>query len=439
MFFGIGGTGKTWLLKQLKKEISGPFSTMPSAPIIDFTKEGASNLLRDDFSAVLSMLRMVAKDAPCPKFDIAFAYLRILRGVADKSKLVARGKKTTWDVTREVLKTGLSATPHGKMLGFAWTMAEKLYPLLPQTELTKRVAELLEQDYEELKTKTIVEVEASLVSRLASDLKEAPSLFLHPFRAVRGVVFVDTMEALDDPSASPSALVSRTQYLRDLITYLNHGILFVLAGQNKLRWGEFHEDWDDPRWLEQHQLGGLSESESRTYLSENGISDDQIQKTALDVCLHDETSYHPLHLGLLADFAWVETNLNGQALTVALFEQLPKADWGSLVLRFFRSIESRADADWIKKLAITPEFDGNAARTAYSSSPSQAQDTAWEMLRMFSFVSNGHLEAIGTRSNLPCAALSSSRFSSMQMCSERCTAGGIDIGARDSKQLSNMN
>jgi tetratricopeptide (TPR) repeat protein len=389
MFFGIGGTGKTWLLKKLQKEISGPFSTVPCVRV-DFTKEGASNLLREDLSAVLSVVRMIAKNDPCPRFDIAYAYLRVLRGVADKSKLVKKGKKTAWDVTREVLKTGLSATPHGKMSGFAWTIAEKLYPLLPETEFTTRIVKLLEQDYEDLKAKTIDEVEASLVSRLASDLKEAESLYLHPFRAVNGVVFMDTMEALDDPSASPSALIAGTQYLRDLIAYLNRSILFVLAGQNRLRWSEFHQDWEDPRWLEQYSLGGLSESESREYLTANGISSEQVQKTVLDVCLHDEIFYHPKHLGMLTDLAWVETNLNGKALTAGLFEELPGGDWNSLVLCFFRSIESRADADWIKKLAITPEFDEGAARAAYSSSPSQAQDTAWEILRMFSFISNGH-------------------------------------------------
>jgi tetratricopeptide (TPR) repeat protein len=389
MFLGIGGAGKTWLLKYLQSQISGPFSTVPCVRI-DFTREGASNLFRDDPSAVLSVVRMIAKNDPCPRFDIAYAYLRVLRGVADKSKLVKKGRKTAWDVTREVLKAGLSDTPHGKMLGFAWTIVEKIYPSLPQTEIAQRLAILLEQDYEDLKAQTIDEIEASLVSRLASDLKTAHSLYLHPLRAVNGVVFVDTVEAVDDPAASPFALASRTLYLRDLIAYLNDRILFVLAGQNRLRWSELDEDWDDPRWLEQHLLNGLSEFDSRKYLDANGITDAGIQTAMLSVCLHDETSYHPFHLGLLTDLAWIETHSNNKALTRELFQELPRADWGALVLRFFRSIQNRVDSDWITKLAITPEFDENAARAAYSSSTSQAQDTAWQMLRMFSFLSNGH-------------------------------------------------
>jgi hypothetical protein len=48
MFFRVGGTGKTWLLKKLQNGISGPFSTMPSMRG-DFTKEGDVCLHDENF------------------------------------------------------------------------------------------------------------------------------------------------------------------------------------------------------------------------------------------------------------------------------------------------------------------------------------------------------------------------------------------------------
>jgi len=388
MFLGVGGNGKTWLLRHLKAEISGPFSDLPSVRI-DFTKEETSSLFRDDPAALLSVVRKLAQEDACRRFDIAFAYLRVVRGITDETKIIHKGRSATWDVAREVLKFGLGATTHGKVLGLAWNVAEKLYPVLPKTDGTKRLAKLLLEDLEELRTQPPEVIEQSLVRRLADDIKEAASLHRNMFRAVQGVVFLDTMEALDDPALSPAALAAKTQALRDLIIRLNDRVLFVAAGQNRLRWDEFHPDWADSSWLEQHVLSGLEECVAKAYLDAYNISDPAIQSSILAVCLKDEKTYHPLHLGVLTDFAWVERDLNHRTLTADLFQSLPAGDWNTLVLRFLRSVESRVESNWIRKLALTPEFDERAARSAYSAEENQAQDTAWEVLQMFSFLSAG--------------------------------------------------
>ena len=387
-FFGIAGIGKTWLLKHLQSLVSTTFGGTPTVRV-DFTREGASSILRDDPTAVLSIIRTIASSDACPRFDLAYAYLRVRRGVAERSVLDHKGTNTAWGVIREILKAGLSTTAHGKVLGFTWTMAEKLYPLIPKNDYKRKLATLLQQNLGELETQGSEEIERSLVSRLASDLKEASSLFAHPFRAISGVVFLDTMEALDDPAASLPLIDSTTLYLRDLVCRLNGDLLFVLAGQNRMRWDELHPDWSDPSWLEEHPLSGLDESEARSYLGSQGIQDPELQTAMLDVCLHDHKRFHPLHLGLLADFAWVETKMQHRSLNARLFTELPPADWGALVRRFLRSIGTRAEYEWIWKLAITPEFDEEAARQAYSSNPGQQQDTAWSMLRAFSFLSIG--------------------------------------------------
>ena len=61
-------------------------------------------------------------------------------------------------------------------------------------------------------------------------------------------------------------------------------------------------------------------------------------------------------------------------------------DWEALARRFLKSLDSDTTRRWIEKLALTPRFDEAAARAAYSSDLSAAQDAEWNALRDYSFV-----------------------------------------------------
>jgi hypothetical protein len=106
----------------------------------------------------------------------------------------------------------------------------------------------------------------------------------------------------------------------------------------------------------------------------------------LAVCLTSDGAYHTFHLGLIADLGWVEREVNRREVTPALFATLPPGDWTALTLRFLKSLAHQSDADWLRKLAFTPEFDETAARAAHSARPSQTQDSDWRMLQSFSFL-----------------------------------------------------
>jgi tetratricopeptide (TPR) repeat protein len=164
-------------------------------------------------------------------------------------------------------------------------------------------------------------------------------------------------------------------------------VLFVLAGQNRAAWERIHPDWADPAWLEQHLINGLTEKDAREFLMRCGFESSAVQEAMLAACLTSEDGvYHTFHLGLLADLGWVEREVNRREVTATLFSTLPPGDWTALTLRFLKSLAHQSDADWLRKLAITPEFDEVAARAAYSSQPSQSQDTNWRMLQSLSFL-----------------------------------------------------
>ncbi len=384
MFFGVGGIGKTWLLRHMQGQLASIWRGIPSARI-DFTLEGVSNRLRDDPSAVLAVIREIT-EAPCPRFDLAYGFLQVQRGIREESSLDVPGRKTAFSVVNEIIRSGLGLVPiAGPTLQLGYTVLEKLYPHLKNKVGLDSLARLLQQDLRLLRNSPPEDIEKTLVWRLAQDLKTEGTLPVRQYRAVQAVVFIDTLEAQESMDASTSRLEIRTRWLRDLICELNDRVLFVLAGQNRLTWERIDPDWADPSWLDQHPVNGLSEIDAREFLLRCGFENPKVQQAMLDACLTADSAYHTFHLGLLADLAWVEREVNHRIVTPALFSALPAGDWTALALRFLKSLAQQSDSDWLQKLALTPEFDETAARAAHSTHASQSQDTDWRMLRSFSF------------------------------------------------------
>jgi tetratricopeptide (TPR) repeat protein len=387
MFYGVGGIGKSWLLKYLKRQLGDTWRGVATVRI-DFTREGASNRIRDDFVEALAAIRGDITPEPCPRFDLAYGFLQVHRGVRDESTLDKPVRKTAFGVANEFIKGGLGLIPVvGAPLQIGYSVLEKLYPHLKGKLGLDDLAKTIQQELKTLRDLEVADIEKTLVWRLTEDLK-SEGVITPPssFHAAQAVIFVDTLEALGPADTSDASIEISTRWLRDLICQLDSRVLFVLAGQNRLAWERIDPDWADSSWLEQRVVGGLHGADAGAFLSRCGIHDAAVQETMLAVCLTSDGGYHSFHLGLLADLAWVEREVNHRPITPALFASLPPGDWTALALRFLKSLEDQADADWIRKLALTPEFDEAAARAAHSDHGSQAQDTDWRMLRSFSFL-----------------------------------------------------
>ncbi len=385
MFFGVGGVGKSWLLRHLQSQLSSLWHGVPSVRI-DFTLEGASNLLRDDPLSALAAIREITQD-PCPLFDLAYGFLQVHRGIRDQSSLDHPSRRRAMEVSHEVAKGALGLIPGvGTALQSGYSVLQKLYPYIKSKTGMDPLAALLQGHLKLLRELPPEEIEKRLVWWLTQDLKADGILPLRPYHAAQAAIFVDTLEALEPADAPESRIEIRTRWLRDLICELNDRVLFVLAGQNRLAWERIDPDWADSSWLEQHVVNGLSPKDALEFLRRCGFDDAAVQRAMLDACLASDGAYHTLHLGLIADLGWVEREVNRREVTAALFSALPPGDWTALTRRFLKSLAHQSDADWLRKLAFTPEFDEAAARAAHSASPSQAQDSDWRMLQSFSFV-----------------------------------------------------
>ena len=383
MFFGMGGVGKSWLLRKLRLEMTGLLAA-PSV-MIDYTREQGSNAYILDPLLFLAELRKIT-EAPCPRFDVAFALALVRRYQQDESALADKWKTTSLSAGWEIVKAwGGVVNP---VLGGALAVLEKGYDAIKDLAFLSALREKFVQDLAGLQFRDLPAVESELTWRLCQDLREPEAFPLRPgLRAAQAVVFVDTLEALIPAGLSQIEEERVSGRLRELIGELRGRVLFVMAGQNRLDWSFLDPVWEDPAWIEQHLLEGLAEWDARDFLTLCGLAGADVQAAILGKCLRVKSEgYHPASLGLFADIGWLEMKRNGRPAKAELYGEVDRGDMASLVRRFLKSLSSEAEQQWIRRLAVTPSFDESAARAMHSDGWSQAQETAWEMLKGLSFL-----------------------------------------------------
>ena len=365
MFYGIGGAGKTWLLKKLRSLVPDGIRLA----YLDFdVTAGGKRFLLDPASALQSLRQQLMPDAP--RFDLALAMLRHKQGMTEEPGLCL-------DVVAEVVAAHLpGAGPILKRLSkpvlarLKGTAVEHLLANITGTQLVF-----------ELRTKTDQEIGNELLLYLAADLRE--SLPSHLNRAVACVVFLDTFEAVGAGFQNEEHRRLQEKWIQELAAEFDFA-LTVIAGQNRLTWDEADPDWADH--LEQHLVGGLAEHDAREFLGGCGIEATGLQDSILATSRESAGGFHCFSLGLCADIVFAERRAGREPEAKTL--HFRPQDWEMLASRFLKSLPSDAERRWIEQLALTPRFDEAAARYAFSSQHSAAQDAAWESLHSYSFVEN---------------------------------------------------
>ena len=363
MFFGVGGAGKTWLLKKLRAQVP---ADIPSAYIDFDVAAGGKRFGLDPATALQSIQQQLA--APAPRFDLALAMLRHKQGGAAEPGL--------WiDIAAELV--GSLAPGAGPVLkrlsGHALsrlkgTMLEKLLSSLAGSRLAI-----------ELRSKTGQEIGNELLYYLSADLRE--SLPIHLQRAVTCVLFLDSFEAVGAGFQNEEHKRLQERWIQDLAAEFDFA-LTVIAGQNRLSWDEVDPEWSSH--LDQHLVGGLSSAHARHFLTQCDISSSDLQDSILATSKESTGGYHCFSLGLCADIVSNERKAGQESAAETL--HFNPQEWEMLARRFLKSLESDAERRWIERLALTPRFDEIAARWAFSPQPSAPQDAAWEGLHNYSFV-----------------------------------------------------
>jgi len=363
LFYGVGGAGKTWLLKKLRAQVP---AGIPFAHLDFDVAAGGRRFLLDPATALQSIRQQLG--APTPRFDTALNVLREMQGHPAEPGLFV-------DVVAEVVGSHVPIMFPLRRIG-----QRILSRILEGTALEEWLASLTGSQFAlELRSKTDQEIGNELYRYLAADLREFFTVHLN--RTVRCVIFLDTFDAIGTGFQNEEHRRLQEKWIRDLVEEFDFA-LTVIAGQNQLYWERAEPEWADR--LQSHQVGGLSEGDARIYLTGCKICSPALQDSILATSRESSGGYHCFSLGLCADIVLNERKTGQEPHPDTL--QLKPRDWEKLADRFLRSLASNAERRWIERLALTPRFDEAAARRAFSPERSVAQDAAWESLHDYSFV-----------------------------------------------------
>ena len=384
-YYGVGGTGKTWLLKRLQSSLDG----IPCARIDLDPNQGAERL-HNDVGLLLAEIRGQFSGIPCPSFDVAFQWLRYHQNRGKGGKFP--GQTFLGDAWEIIVDEVIAKVPGGKPIYnmLASQLAEPVLEKLGKSRILKWLGSKSEhvEDFLRLKASEPDQILLDLHRRLLFDLKSnLPERF--GFQC-KGVIFVDTFESLGSIRDSRLQRDARQSWIRDLY-HPDSGVLLVIAGRDRINWDLMpNSPFADTTLFDQHLVGGLSEQDARQLLENCNVNDPVLQDAVLATCIEKEeqnspNAYHCFSLGLCADS--IDTELRqGNSVDPESFKISP-GDTVRLAQRFLRSLPDETYESWILNLATIPKFDEQAARYSFSEHASAEQDAAWLTLNRFSFVS----------------------------------------------------
>lgn len=98
---------------------------------------------------------------------------------------------------------------------------------------------------------------------------------------IRPLIILDTYEAIWQVQGQRDALINRRNdaWVR-LLVQDAPGVLFVIAGRDRLRWPDIDKDWD--KVVTTRRLEGLSNNEAEQFLLEVPINDESIRKEIIE-------------------------------------------------------------------------------------------------------------------------------------------------------------
>ncbi|MCA9099744.1 MAG: hypothetical protein KDA63_01250, partial [Planctomycetales bacterium] len=282
MFYGIGGTGKSWLLRRFRHTAES--LKLPVAHL-DLDNRSGAGIGRRDTAGILAEIRgQLGPSLRCPRLDLAYAWLRAkLRDAEDPAFRGGTALGVAAEFVAELGKVATSDVPGGNLIG--WVAKKVTAPRFKKLK-TSGLADWLaskngEADFLRLKVRTADELREELPKRLLLDLRD--SLPQRGDFRCRGVLLLDAMESLIRTTSASHAQYEAQKWVRELY-HPDSPLLVVIAGRDRLNWAQMpNSAFAAPEHLEQHLIGGLAQPDAEQFLVNCGITNSELQRAILGV------------------------------------------------------------------------------------------------------------------------------------------------------------
>jgi hypothetical protein len=386
-FWGVGGIGKTALVHKLENDLGARAQPVPHALFGIESLTSHTQAYRE----VLLRLRSDLESQfhiGFPRFDLCLAVMLAREG-GDPPPLIRLNPVFSDAFQFATALFGVPVQEAGRLAERLVRKSRSLERMVRKVGGTDDVVRLRARALQDDQT-----LPDELLRRFAQDLKKGlPS---PEGKACRGVIFLDTYEALwAGREGTVSAQGRRLdQWVRDLADYFLHiGVLLVIAGRDRVRWDENDPDWSN--LLEGHLLGGLSDHDAHEFLARCGVGPHPLDRTPLQAAIIEccdtdrgpNVSCHPLYLALCAEIVLNTREAGSEDPSPEAFRGIPTTQIArELADRFLTSLHSRPMELWVTELSLTPRFDERAALALDRERQHGVGRAGWEQVTHFSFV-----------------------------------------------------
>ena len=284
-YYGIGGIGKSRLLKELYRKVDFQHSSVVKG-LLNFKEEKHRNpgdaliCLREDLKK--------SQNIKFTTFDLAYAVY---------------WKKLNPQLSLKSNDTTLPFIEEGSFIGEIIDQLENV-PLALWIPRTLKLLNGMTKYKEMLQwwTGRGKEVMAQLQDMVPNEIEEMLSVYwaadvrdyinTHKSSAV---IFIDTYEALWENKRQQGSFHEKDAWVQELVLQLPE-VLWVICGREKIQWGKTNAAWNNEEYLEQHLMGELSNTDSDKFLQSCGISAKNIRTVII------EASHGlPYYLDLMVD------------------------------------------------------------------------------------------------------------------------------------------
>lgn len=294
-YYGIGGIGKSTLLRKLISEMEEQLPT-PRYHYFDFNvyQESRSvldrikNKLEDDYKYQF------------PLFDLgSYVYAKKVGEKADSLEVKQITERSP------VLSFMTSIAGNLPIVGIATqvlSLADQGIAMI-RTHLKQHSRELAQIEYMEAE-----ELYHYLPYLFAEDMTNNLQKENVPF-----VFFLDTYEREVNELSPVGEPLKNDEWIRGENGLVQNipGVLWVIAGREKLKWEKFDPEWAEA--MEQHILGSLSIADSDHFLVNAGIGGAELREA-----LYKLTGGTPVYLDLCVD-QFMRITARGDVPTIAMF------------------------------------------------------------------------------------------------------------------------
>lgn len=364
-YYGFGGIGKSTLLLKIDEEIK---KKEPNTKIefVDFEKLVELN------NNTLEILKAIRQDLK-QKYNFTFPIFDLVVYVYE-TKL---GKEASKPEIKSILE-------ENKELNFLLDVAGEIPLLGTVTKIVslvdkgKNIIQERLNDHKlkdkllELESQSIDEIKEQLQYYFAIDLAENIKKENSPF-----VFIIDTYEKLVNELSSVGNPLDNDLWLRGekgLILNVPN-TLWVIAGREKLKWEEIDIDWKES--LEQHLLGTLSFTDTKSFLETAGIQNEELIHQ-----LYDLTHGSPIYLDMCVD-TYVSIKSKGQEVSIENFGE----DTTKLIKRFLMYMND-TERDFSTMLAYIPSWTDETIEETAMRMNGSFSFSLYEKVKNFSFIVN---------------------------------------------------